>query len=142
DPRGVQGTIRRLERDVSGGLYAANQADERVRYTVRSLYAQPDDRALRGDRAVPPQRNGASLLTRAPLSPEVSALAAKIAIRARNDAERARAIEPYPSGHGRYTGVPPAPPADGRSPVEGFLLGGLAGPCEYFASAMVVLARE
>ena len=142
DPRGVQGTIRRLERDASGGLYAANQADERVRYTVRSLYAQSDDRALRGDRAVPPQRNGASLLARAPLSPEVSALAAKIAIGARNDAERARAIERYLIAKGRYTDVPPDPPADGRSPVEGFLLGGLAGHCEYFASAMVVLARE
>ena len=61
DPRGVQGTIRRLERDVSGGLYAASQADERVRYTVRSLHAQPDDRALRGDRAraAAPQRRTA-----------------------------------------------------------------------------------
>ena len=28
-----------------------------------------------------------------------------------------------------------------RSPVEGFLMGELAGHCEYFASAMVVLAR-
>src|SRR4029453_11036616 len=122
DPRGVQGTIRRLERDVSGGLYAANQADERVRYTVRSLYAQPDDRALRGDRAVPPQRNGASLLARAPLSPEVSALAAKIAIGARNDAERARAIERYLIANGRYTDVPPAPPAHGRPPAAGLPL--------------------
>jgi protein-glutamine gamma-glutamyltransferase len=142
DPRGVQGTVRRLERDASGGLYAASQADERVRYTVRSLDAQPDDRALRGDRAVPPRRNGDRVLARVPLSPAVGALAARIATGARDDAERARAIERYLAANGRYTDVPPDPPADGRSPVEGFLLGGLAGHCEYFASAMVVLARE
>jgi transglutaminase-like putative cysteine protease len=139
DPRGVQGTIRRLERDVSGGLYAASQADERVRYTVRSLAAQPGDRALRGDRAVPPRHNGARVVARVPLSPAIGALAARIVAGADGDAGRARAIERYLVANGRYTDTPPA---DGGSPVEGFLLGGLAGHCEYFATAMVVLARE
>src|SRR5262249_61771458 len=79
DPRGMQGTIRRLERDAAGGLYAASQADERVRYTVRSLRAQPDDRALRADRAAPPQRGGDRALARPALAPEVHALPERIA---------------------------------------------------------------
>jgi transglutaminase-like putative cysteine protease len=142
DPRGVQGTIRRLERDASGGLYAASQADERVRYTVRSLRAQPDDRTLHGDRATPPERNPGRVLARAPLSAAARALAARIVADARDDADKARAIERYLAAHGRYTDIPPDPPADGSSPLERFLLGELAGHCEYFASAMVVLARE
>jgi protein-glutamine gamma-glutamyltransferase len=142
DPRGVQGTIRRLERDVSGGLYAASQADERIRYTVRSLRVQPDDRELRQDRAALPRRGAGRELARIPLSPEVGALAARIVAGARDDAEKARAIERYLVANGRYTDTPPDPPQDGSSPIEGFLLRGLAGHCEYFASAMVVLARE
>ncbi len=142
DPRGVQGTIRRLERDTSGGLYAATQAEERVRYTVRSLRAVPDDDALAGDRAVAPRRNGSRVLARAPLSPAVAALAARITAETRGDAERARSIERWLVANGRYTDTPPEPPSDGSSPLERFLLGELAGHCEYFASAMVVLARE
>jgi transglutaminase-like putative cysteine protease len=142
DPRGVQGTIRRLERDAAGSLYAASQADERVRYTVRSLRAQPEDDELSDDRAVPPRHDGGRLLVRAPLSPAVRALAERVVAGARDDAARARAIERWLAAHGRYTDTPPDPPADGRSPIERFLLGELAGHCEYFASAMVVLARE
>jgi len=143
DPRAVQGTIRRLERDVSGGLYAAMQSDERIRYTVRSQRAQPDDAMLRRDRAVPPPRRNAHVLARAPLSPEVGVLARRIVEGADGDAERARAIERYLIANGRYTDTPPEPDPDSdRRPIERFLLGELAGHCEYFASAMVVLARE
>jgi transglutaminase-like putative cysteine protease len=143
DPRGLQGTIRRLERDTSGGLYAAGQVDERVRYTVRTLRAQPDDAALRRDRAAPPRRNGSRVLARPALAPVVGELAARIVSGARDDAERARAIERYLTEHGRYTDTPPEPAPDpATSPLERFLLGDLAGHCEYFASAMVVLARE
>jgi hypothetical protein len=66
---------------------------------------------------------------------------------ARTDAERARSIERHLVLHGRYTDDPPAelaadPGVEAASPIERFLLGELAGHCEYFASAMVVLARE
>ena len=143
DPRGLQGTIRRLERDTSGGLYAAGQVDERVRYTVRTLRAQPDDDALRRDRAAPPRRDGSRVLTRPAFAPAVGELAARIASGVRNDADRARAIERYLIANGRYTDTPPEPAPDAAtSPIERFLLGGVAGHCEYFASAMVVLARE
>ena len=59
-----------------------------------------------------------------------------------DDAERVRAIERHLLTHGRYTDTPPAPdPASRLSPVERFALGEMAGHCEYFASAMVLMAR-
>jgi len=143
DPRALQGTIRHLERDVSGGLYAASQDDERIRYTVRSWRAVPDDAALSRDRAVAPPRRTEQVLARANLSPAIGALAARIVAGAGSDAERARAIERYLIANGHYTDTPPEPdPTSDRTPIERFLLGELAGHCEYFASAMVVLARE
>jgi transglutaminase-like putative cysteine protease len=140
--RGLQGTIRRLERDQSGGLYASGQENERVRYTVRTRRAAPDARDLRRDHAAPPPRAGERYLKLPPLSPAVSALAAEIVARADSDAERARAIERYLLVNGRYTDTPPAPGDDPRTPVERFLLGEMAGHCEYFASAMVLLSRS
>jgi len=147
EPRGIQGTIRRLERDVSGGLYAATQADERIRYTVRSDRSLPDPAALQGDRALPPRRRGERLVARAPVGPEIGALAREIVADAESDAAKARALERHLLLNGRYSDTPPQPgePEPGvapRTPIERFLLGDLAGHCEYFATAMVVLARE
>ncbi len=145
-PRAVQGTLRRLERDVSGGLYAAGQADERVRYEVRSARTIPDDDALRADEALPPPPRADVLLARAGFSPAVGELARRIVAGAGTDADRARAIERHLIENGLYTDTPTTPseeaPADAASPIERFVLGELAGHCEYFASAMVVLARE
>ena len=143
EPRGLQGTIRRLERDVTGGLYAAGQADERVRYVLRSHRPPRDPAALDRDRALPPPKR--DLLSVPPLSHQVAALSARIVSGAGGDAERARAIERYLLDNGLYTDTPPepspeAPAAD--TPLERFLLGGMAGHCEYFASAMVILARQ
>ena len=163
EPRGVQGTVRRLERDHSGGLYAVGQADERVRYTVRSKLRRTGAAAPPGARAVAPERSGDRYLALPPLSPEFLALAQQITAGHVGDAARARAIESHLLTHGRYSDTPPPPDparrptresADAQraggdpsswaspvSPVERFALGEMAGHCEYFASAMVLLAR-
>ena len=142
EPRAMQGTIRRLERDLSGGLYAAGQADERIRYTIRTRTHAPHDAELQRDRAALPARRGARYLQLPALSAEVRALAEEITRSAVTDAERVRALESHLLRHGHYTDAPPPPdPAAGRSPLEDFLLRGLAGHCEYFASAMVLMAR-
>jgi transglutaminase-like putative cysteine protease len=142
EPRGIQGTVRRLERDGSGGLYAAGQDDERIRYTVRSKRAPIGDARLATDRALPPRRHGERYLQLPPLDPAFRDLAASIVAGMPDDAARVRAIERHLLTHGRYSDTPPAPdPASGLSPVERFALGEMAGHCEYFASAMVLLAR-
>ena len=143
EPRQLQGTVRRLERDTSGGLYATGQAHERIRYTFSSERPVWREQDLRADASAPEAREPERYLQLPELSPEVGALARRITQGAANDAERARAIESHLIRAGRYTDTPPAfDPKAARSPIEAFLLGELAGHCEYFASAMVVLARE
>jgi len=142
-PRQLQGTVRRLERDTSGGLYAAGQAHERIRYTIASEQRSWRDEDLAKDASAPEARDPERYLQLPELSPEVASLARRITAAATSDAERARAIERHLARAGRYTDTPPQLDPDGkRSPIEAFLLGELAGHCEYFASAMVVLARE
>jgi protein-glutamine gamma-glutamyltransferase len=143
EPRELDGTVRRLERDLSGGLYAAGQADERIRYRVRTRISLPSETALRRDRALPPARRGARYLQLPALSGAVAQLAREVTRDATTDADRVRALESYLREHGRYTDTPPAPDVgDDRTPVEAFLLGERAGHCEYFASAMVLMARS
>jgi transglutaminase-like putative cysteine protease len=142
DPRQLQGTVRRVERDRSGGLYAVGQADERIRYTLSSYLHRWRDEDLARDVARPPARSGRLHLDLPGLDPRLAELAREITAGARNDAERVRALERHLIAHGRYLDdPPPLDPAQG-SPVEAFLTGGLAGHCEYFASGMVVLARS
>jgi transglutaminase-like putative cysteine protease len=142
EPRQLHGTVRRLERDLSGGLYAAGQAAARIRYSVRSHRRSWRDAELRRDRAAPPPRRGARYLQLPDLSDEARALARQIVRDLGTDAERVRALERYLLENGRYADTPPAlDPTAGRTPVEAFLLGDLAGHCEYFASGMVLLAR-
>jgi hypothetical protein len=58
-----------------------------------------------------------------------------------NDFARVLAIQQALRRDGRYTPTPPAFDSAQGSAFEAFLLGDLAGHCEYFASAMAVLAR-
>jgi transglutaminase-like putative cysteine protease len=138
--RRLQGTVRRLERDSSGGIYATGQAVERVRYTVSSERREWGDSALRRDRAEPDPRHPRRDLQLPALSPAVVALAQRLAAGHEHDADRVRAIERHLIQHGRYTDEPPNP--GGAPPVEAFLLGQLAGHCEYFATSMVLLVRS
>jgi len=138
----IEGPLGRLEMDAGGAVYAPTRAEERVRYTMESRTTRRDDRALRADAAVPPAR-APTLLALPPLGPEVEALAREATAGAETDADRAAAIEAWLRRTGRYTDTPPPARADdARTPVERFLLGERAGHCEYFASAMVVLARH
>jgi transglutaminase-like putative cysteine protease len=142
DPRQLQGTVRRIERDAGGGLYATGQANERVRYTVATYLHRWRDEDLRRDGVAAPRRSGDRFLALPALSPAIAALAQRITESAGNDADRVRAIERYLIANGRYTSEPPPLDPAAGAPVEAFLLRGLAGHCEYFASGMVVLARS
>jgi transglutaminase-like putative cysteine protease len=143
EARELQGTVRRLERDTSGGLYAVGQAHERVRYTIASYQPSWRDAELARDASAPDGRPADRHLQLPALAPEVAELARRITAGAHSDAERARAIERHLVVNGRYTDSPPRlDPSAAESPIEAFLLRGLAGHCEYFASAMVVLARH
>ncbi len=147
--RRLEGPLKQLERDTNGGVYDPAQTDERVRYTVWTAHDRPDLETLRSDAAAPPRETGpraqlrqARYLDLPSFDPSVLALADRITREAVTDADRAAAIERWLREEGEYTDAPEDMTAGGeRSPVEGFLLGDLAGHCEYFASGMVVLAR-
>jgi transglutaminase-like putative cysteine protease len=148
-----QGSVHRLERDVNGGLYAAGQAGDRLRYSVASRQIRWSDEQLRTDVALPPKENRGAIskqegsgerhLQLPALSNAVAALARTIIEGAGTDAERVRALEQYLLKNGRYSDTPPTVEPDAeRSPLEAFLFDAMEAHCEYYASALVVLARS
>ena len=149
----LQGSVHRLERDVNGGLYAAGQAADRLRYSVASRPIRWSEEQLRADVATPPKENrgtipnredmGERYLQLPELSDAVASLARSVTEGARTDADRVRALEQYLLKNGRYSDTPPAIQADAeRSPLEAFLFDAMEAHCEYYASALVVLARS
>ena len=148
--RQLHGTVRRLARDTSGGLYAQGQDNERLRYTVSTRLLKWGDPALRRDRIQTDTRHSGRNLQLPPFDPAIAALAQRIVAGEAPDADRVRAVERHLVREGRYTNQPPRLDASvgvsaegvAWSPVEAFLLGGMAGHCEYFASGMVVLLRS
>jgi transglutaminase-like putative cysteine protease len=141
--RGLQGTIRRLETDSNGGLYARAQSHERVRYTVDSERIHWADSVLTRDAAEPPKWKGDRYLQLPELSDAVAILAREITREKTSDAEKARTIERYLFVNGRYSDTPPTlEDSGGESTLEHFLFQSMAAHCEYYASAFVVLARS
>ncbi len=145
----IEGSFQRLERDRNGGLYLPGRGDERIRYTIWSSAAPQNTDALRADLAQPPlepspggERPANRYLQLATLDPRVHALASRIVEGAGSDFDRAWQIQESLRRNGLYTDSPPPLGDEMTSPIEAFLLGELEGHCEYFASAMVILARS
>jgi hypothetical protein len=144
EPVSLQGGTGRLERDRNDGVYAPQSAHGRVRYELGVRTDAWNDRNLAKDAAsLPKERDGTRFLALPELSPRIPALAQSIVSGATTDVQRARALETWLRKNGRYSDTPPPEtPGDPRPPLERFLFGELRGHCEYFASAMVVLARS
>jgi len=144
----IKGSFQRLERDRNGGLYLPGRGDERIRYTIWSSASERDADALRRDHASPPlepapggEQPADRYLQLSTLDPRVQALASRIVEGAETDFDRAWQIQESLRHNGLYTDSPPPLGSEMTSPIEAFLLGELEGHCEYFASAMVTLAR-
>lgn len=144
----IAGPFQRLESDRNGGLYLPGRGDERIRYTIWSAPSERDAVRLRRDRASPPlelhpggPRPAERYLGLPALDPRVEARAAQIVETATSDFERAQRLQEALRTEGRYTDSPPPLGDAESSPVEAFILGALEGHCEYFASAMVLMAR-
>jgi len=144
----IEGSFQGLEGDRNGGLYLPGLGDERIRYTIRAEAQQKDAAILRQDIARPPletrlggQRPADRYLRLPELDPRVKERTLAIVSGAENDFDRASRIQESLRRNGRYTDTPPALGDGVRSPIEAFILGELEGHCEYFASAMVAMAR-
>lgn len=148
DVQRIEGSFQRLEGDRNGGLYLPGRGDERIRYTIWAEASERDAGRLRQDIAIAPleARPGGKRpthrYTQLPeLDPRVKELTSSIVAGAENDFDRAWQIQESLRRNGRYTDSPPSLEQAGRSPIEAFILGELEGHCEYFASAMVAMAR-
>ena len=144
----IEGPFQNIELDRNGALYLPGRGNERVRYTIWGHGSERDAERLRADRATPPlephaggPRPATRYLQLPPLDEAVRDRAREISQGASGDFERALSIRDALRETGRYTDSPPPLGDDETSPIEAFLLGNLEGHCEYFASAMVVLAR-
>jgi len=147
--RRIEGPFQRLERDRNGGLYVPGQGSDRMRYTLWTAPLARDPDRLRTERAAPPlepgpggRRPARRYLALPPIDLRLRERAQAWVDGATSDFERALRLEAALREHGRYTDSPPPLGDETRSPIEAFVLGDLEGHCEYFASAMVVLARE
>jgi|SRR5271165_6514372 len=135
----VSGTYRRLAADSAAAVYNFDTGHAISRYEADSDVAKPAAIELRSaGHEYPPQIADAYLHLPA-VDPRVPQLAAKIAGSARNDYDKAAAIENYLRT--RYGYTLELPRTKVRDPIANFLFVRKQGHCEYFASAMAIMLR-
>ena len=137
--RSISGGYRHLEADSGGAVYNFDRQQAVGRYEAYSDIATPSAAELRGAGTdLPPQIESTYLHVPA-LDPRVPRLAAEIAGFARNNYDKAVALEHYlKTGYGYTLDLPRTLPKD---PIANFLFDRKQGHCEYFASAMAVMLR-
>ncbi len=125
--------------DLVGGLLSARSAASR-NYTVESLLPNVSEASLRASPAVYPAWVAQRYLPLPDTVPErVRALAHDLTANAATPYDRALAIETYLRTY-PYSLAVPAPPLD-RDAADYFLFDLKKGYCNYYATAMTVLAR-
>ena len=137
--RAVSGPYRLLASDAGGAVYDFDSQRPISRYEAVSDIAAAAAEELRSaGRNYPPQIMAIDLRL-PPIDSRVPQLASQITASARNDYDRAAAIESYLRTHYGYTlQLPGTQP---RDPIANFLFERKQGHCEYFASSMAVMLR-
>lgn len=139
-PRSVSGNYRMLTADFAGaGVYDYDSQHAISRYEATSDIARPTPGELRrAGRKYSPDITDAYLEV-ADEDPRVAQLAAQIAGSARNDYDKASALETYLRT--RYAYTLELPRTAEKDPIANFLFERKQGHCEYFASAMAIMLR-
>jgi transglutaminase-like putative cysteine protease len=133
------GAYRLLAGDLQGSVYDFDIQHAISSYEAESDIATPSAAELRAAGRDYPAQIAATYLRLPPLDPRIQRLAAQIAAPARNDFDKATAIENYLRTHLGYTlELPHTTPKD---PIANFLFERKQGHCEYFASSMAVMLR-
>jgi transglutaminase-like putative cysteine protease len=140
-PRVVESRdFRWLGEDGFGNLELPAKPTRRLKYTVASELPPRDAGLLRRAAGDDPRQVRALNLALPALDPRIPALARDITANAATRYDAAVAVEQWLSSRLAYSlAVDDRGAAD---PLTRFLFDGMAGHCEYFATAMVVLARE
>jgi transglutaminase-like putative cysteine protease len=136
----VSRDFRRLGEDGFGNLEFYAKPTRRLSYIVASELPSSDAGALRRSAGDDPPQVRSSNLNLPVLDRRIPALAEEITANASTRYDAAAAIESWLSDRLTYSlDVSDRGSAD---PLASFLFEGMAGHCEYFATAMVVLTRE
>jgi hypothetical protein len=145
-------SVRTPTRDVRHnkftGALSTNELRGRIQYTATSNISIPGEEELRNDnsnnypeelRALYLQKPDVSSKDKIQFDPRIRKLAQEITVSARNNYDKARAIEKYLKTELRYSlDLKMA----GDDPLAEFLFDVKEGHCEYFATAMVILLRS
>lgn len=135
----LTGPYRLLATDHYGAVYNYDAQHAITEYEAISDISSPPSAELRRASRNYPPRITATYLSLRTVDPRVPQLARQITLNARNDFDRAAAIEDYLRTRYRYTlQLPSTTPKD---PIANFLFDRKQGHCEYFASSMAVLLR-
>jgi protein-glutamine gamma-glutamyltransferase len=137
--RRVSGNYRSVAIDPGGALYDFDSRHAISQYEATSDIATPLPDELRRAGRNYPTAIGKSYLHFPELDPRVPQLAIQITGSAKNNYDKAAAIEHYLRTRFGYTlELPRTSPKD---PIANFLFERRQGHCEYFASSMAVLLR-
>jgi transglutaminase-like putative cysteine protease len=136
--RSIIGDYRLLATDSGGAVFNLDTQHAVSRYEAESDIATPVPSELRSaGQNYPPQT--ARYLRLPQLDPRVPQLAAQITASARNNFDKAGAIENYLMT--RYGYTLQLPQTMVKDPIANFLFVRKQGHCEYFASSMAVMLR-
>jgi uncharacterized protein (DUF58 family) len=132
--------FRLLGEDGFGNLEFPAKPTRRLSYSVASRVPTKDAAALRDATGVDPPEVRALNLAVPELDPRIRQLAGQITTDTRTRYDAAVAIEQWLSSRLDYSLA--VDDLGATDPLARFLFDGMAGHCEYFATAMVVLSRE
>ena len=137
--RSIRGDYRLLAGDSGGAVYDYDSQHAPSRYEATSDIATPSAAELRKSGQDYAGHVGAVYLKLPQVDPRVAQLASEITKSAKNNYDKAAALENYLRTRFAYTLQLPA--TSEKDPIANFLFVRKQGHCEYFASAMAVMLR-
>jgi transglutaminase-like putative cysteine protease len=137
--RNVSGDYRLMDADSTGAVYNFDSTRAVSRYEADSDIAVPSTPELRTAGQNYPAQISATYLRLPSLDPRVPQLAAQVTASAKNNFDKAAALENHLRTRYGYTLQLPRTIA--TDPIANFLFERKQGHCEYFASSMAVMLR-
>ncbi len=135
----LRGNYRVLAGDSGGAVYNSDSDHAISRYDATSDISKPSAAELRKSGLNYPPQISEAYLRFQPVDPRIPQLAADITRSAKNDYDKAAAIENYLRTRFGYTLQ--LPQTTVKDPLANFLFERKQGHCEYFASSMAVMLR-
>ena len=139
-PVTVAGSYSLVGVDAGGGVFDLDREHPIALYEGESRTSRPSLAKLQNSAGAPPLEIQQLYLGLPEIDPRIAQLARDVTSTARNDYDRAVALENHlRSSYGYTLQLPATPPKD---PVANFLFERKRGHCEYFASSMALMLRS